>query len=433
VNANTQANFVVTNQGGATLSNGIATVTGGPFALVSGTAFNLPGFAATNVVVRFSPISGGAFSNNVTITTANAGNSTNPVVGAGLTPAQLAVSPASLNFGQVAVNGSTQASFVVTNLGGATLSNGIATAAGGPFTIVSGAAFSLPGFAATNVVVRFSPVSGGAFSNNVTITTANAGNSTNPAVGVGLTPAQVAVSPAALDFGLVAVNASTQANFVVTNLGGATLSNGIATVTGGPFAIVSGAAFSLPGFGTTNVVVSFSPASVGAFSNNVIVTTDNAGNKTNSVTGTSAISPIASFTGSPISGAWPLTVSFTNSSTGTYTNAVWDFGGGASSNTTALTLARAYVIPGTNTVKLTVTGPLGTDSLTQTNYVVVTDPAPVVLSIQLIDTQLQLTWSDGVLQSAFQVTGPYTNVPGVVSPYTIAPSDDTRFFRVKVR
>ena len=51
--------------------------------------------------------------------TSNGGNSTNSVSGVGLTPAQLAVSPASLSFGTVAVGSSVQSSFLVTNLGGA--------------------------------------------------------------------------------------------------------------------------------------------------------------------------------------------------------------------------------------------------------------------------------------------------------------------------
>ncbi|HWX22581.1 MAG TPA: hypothetical protein VN578_21980, partial [Candidatus Binatia bacterium] len=93
--------------------------------------------------------------------------------------AQLAVSPSSLSLGTVIVGTNAQASFVVTNTGGATFTNGVATVTAGPFTILSGTPFTLPGFGTTNLVVRFSPGAAGSFTNTVTFTTGNGGNSTN--------------------------------------------------------------------------------------------------------------------------------------------------------------------------------------------------------------------------------------------------------------
>jgi PKD repeat protein len=157
------------------------------------------------------------------------------------------------------------------------------------------------------------------------------------------------------------------------------------------------------------------------------------GSQANAVNGTGASLPVAGFAGSPTGGSQPLTVSFTDTSTGTITNRLWDWGDGAKTNTTATNLTHTYNILGTNTVKLTVTGPVGTNILTRTNYITVTNLAPVTLTIQVSPTGTRLTWATGVLQSAGDVRGPFTNLTGISSPYVITPSGATQFFRVKVR
>ena len=250
----------------------------------------------------------------------------------------------------------------------------------------------------------------------------------------GLLPtAQLSVSPGSLNFGTVAVNSNALASLVLTNAGGAALTNGSATVSAGPFSIVSGTPFNLPAYSATNVVLRFTPTSAGNFTNTVVITTGNGGNSTNLVSGTGAAVPVANFTGSPTSGTWPLTVSFTDNSSGAITNNIWNFGDGVVTNTLPGTIAHTYQNAGTDTVMLTVTGPVGTNTLTRSNYIVVTNPAPVTVTILKSGNQLQLSWPSGTLQTAVQVTGPYTNMTGVVSPYTISPSETTRFFRVKVR
>jgi PKD repeat protein len=85
--------------------------------------------------------------------------------------------------------------------------------------------------------------------------------------------------------------------------------------------------------------------------------------------------PVAEFTGSPTSGAAPLTVSFTNQSTGAITSHAWTFGDGGTS--TLASPSHAYTTPGTYTVALTETGPGGSNTRTRTNYIVVSDPPPV--------------------------------------------------------
>lgn len=74
--------------------------------------------------------------------------------------------------------------------------------------------------------------------------------------------------------------------------------------------------------------------------------------------------PEASFSASPTSGEAPLTVSFSDTSTGDITSWSWDFGDGGSS--TLQNPTHIYDSAGTYTAELTVTGPGGSDSAEQT-------------------------------------------------------------------
>src|SRR5262249_29500383 len=160
---------------------------------------------------------------------------------------------------------------------------------------------------------------------------------------------------------------------VLTNSGSTAITNGTVSLGHGPFSIISPAAFVLAGFGSTNIAVSFAPPGGGSFTNQIVFSSDG-GNSTNQLSGTGAVIPVASFTGGPTAGLKPLAVIFTDNSTGTITSRFWDFGDGSTSNTTATTLSHTYEAVGTNTVTLTVAGPGGTNVLTKTNYIVVTNP-----------------------------------------------------------
>ncbi|MBN1889167.1 MAG: PKD domain-containing protein [Thermoflexales bacterium] len=81
----------------------------------------------------------------------------------------------------------------------------------------------------------------------------------------------------------------------------------------------------------------------------------------------------ADFSANPTSGAYPLTVAFTNWSTGLYTASRWDFGDGGTSVLPSPT--HTYPAAGVYTVSLTVTGPDGSDALTRARYIVVYTPA----------------------------------------------------------
>ncbi len=78
----------------------------------------------------------------------------------------------------------------------------------------------------------------------------------------------------------------------------------------------------------------------------------------------------ASFSATPTNGGAPLTVTFTDTSTGYLTNRFWSFGDGATTNTMDTSLLHTYQLPGTNTVRLIVSGESGSNTNTQTNLIV---------------------------------------------------------------
>jgi PKD repeat protein len=110
-----------------------------------------------------------------------------------LNPPLLWVSPETLNFGNVLTGRVAQASFVVSNAGGAALT-GTAALEPGPSWIglldaesnlVTALGFTMDGLAATNLIVRFVPETVGGFTNAV-VFTSNGGDLTNHVVGVGV-------------------------------------------------------------------------------------------------------------------------------------------------------------------------------------------------------------------------------------------------------
>ena len=82
--------------------------------------------------------------------------------------------------------------------------------------------------------------------------------------------------------------------------------------------------------------------------------------------------PVASFTGSPTSGDYPLNVSFTDASTNSPTSWSWNFGDGGTS--TQQNPSHTYTAAGTFTVTMTATNACGSDQMVRTNYITVTTP-----------------------------------------------------------
>ena len=134
--------------------------------------------------------------------------------------------------------------------------------------------------------------------------------------------------------------------------------------------------------------------------------------------------PVANFTAAPTSGDAPLTVQFTDASTGTISSYAWDFNNDGTVDSIEQSPSYIYSANGTYTVNLTVTGPGGSDSEVKTGYITVNEPpvgAPVAnftaaptsgnapLPVQFTDTSTgtvsSYAWdfnNDGVVDSTVQ-------------------------------
>jgi len=88
--------------------------------------------------------------------------------------------------------------------------------------------------------------------------------------------------------------------------------------------------------------------------------------------------PVVAFVGSPTSGTEPLTVNFTDQSTGSITSWSWTFGDGGTS--VSQNPSYEYTSAGTYNVTLIVTGPGGSDGETKNNYITVDPCVPPTAS-----------------------------------------------------
>jgi PKD repeat protein len=347
------------------------TLTDGSSGSITNWYWNFGDGQATNFALRTNPAhtyAAGTYTVSLTVSGLGGTNtSTQSNYIQALNPAQLVVNPGSLNYGSATIGLTNILNFSVINTGGLSLSGTAVGAA--PFIVTGGGSYNVAGQQTATVTVAFAPGGSGTFNGSV-IFSSNGGGSTNVVSGAGLTPGSIAVTPATLDFGALATGTTAQASLVVTNFGETAVSNGTAAASGGPYTIVSGAIFSVPGLGSTNVVVQFAPVDAGGFTNSVMLNTANGGNATNMVIGTGALSPAAGFTVNPIAGTEPLGVTFLDTSAGTQPlTLVWNLGdsvlvtnsGGASFN-------HAYAA-GTYTVVLMASNAFGTSTLVSNNVI----------------------------------------------------------------
>ena len=150
--------------------------------------------------------------------------------------------------------------------------------------------------------------------------------------------------------------------------------------------------------------------------------------------------PVAGFVGGPTSGIAPLTVAFTNLSSGA-TNYAWAFGDGGTSS--SANPSNTYTNPGAYSVSLTAIGPGGTNKLTLSNYIAVAAPPPF-LSALIANGQFSLFFetvggqSYTIQQDTNLVTTnwiPLTNFTGAGGGYQLSlPITNTQpgsFFRVR--
>jgi len=128
--------------------------------------------------------------------------------------------------------------------------------------------------------------------------------------------------------------------------------------------------------------------------------------------GSKPIAPKADFEASPTYGTAPLTVTFTDKSTGTITQWEWDFDNDGNVDSTVQNPTYIYSNPGWYTVKLTVTGPLGSDTLVKERYILVVSNVYYVDGVNGNDANGGTGWGDAfaTIGKALSVAGDYAQV-----------------------
>lgn len=121
--------------------------------------------------------------------------------------------------------------------------------------------------------------------------------------------------------------------------------------------------------------------------------------------------PVAAFSGTPLSGEVPITVTFTDASTNTPTSWLWDFGDGSSATTQSPT--HVYVQSGSYTVVLTATNASGNDGETKAAYVVLT---ATTLS-RVMDGLAALITTEAIVDNVYAWPSPSVSVPCAVVGY----------------
>ncbi|MCU0782859.1 MAG: PKD domain-containing protein [Verrucomicrobia bacterium] len=134
--------------------------------------------------------------------------------------------------------------------------------------------------------------------------------------------------------------------------------------------------------------------------------------------------PVADFTADLTNGVAPLTVIFTNLSTGA-TEYAWAFGDGNLS--TNVQPANTYTNPGVYSVTLNAVGPGGTNTLTRTNYIVVVPPALVLTALDLTNGTFQML-VEGLLQPGTLVIEASTNLAGWSPVFTNTTPTNVLFY-----
>jgi len=95
------------------------------------------------------------------------------------------------------------------------------------------------------------------------------------------------------------------------------------------------------------------------------------------------VPPTADFSGNPTSGYAPLTVDFTDLSTGSPTS--WDWSFGDTGTSTAQNPSHDYTAVGSYTVALTATNAEGSDTETKPDYITVSEQPQTSCHVGAID------------------------------------------------
>ncbi|MBN2009982.1 choice-of-anchor D domain-containing protein [candidate division KSB1 bacterium] len=310
----------VRNDGESTLHVSSVSLTGtdaGAFTIVSGGgAFNLVQNQTRTIQVKFAPTAETSMSAALRIVSddADEGQLDVALTGTGIpvpTDPDIAVTPSTLEFGNISVQSSLEMSLEIKNEGETTLHVSAVSLDGTDaimFSITSGGgAFNLEQDQTRNIRIRFSPTSTGNKVAALQITSDDPDENpkTVALTGTGVSGPDITVTPTSLNFGSVVVQSYTDLSLEIRNDGGSTLHISSVTISGGNaemFTIVSGGgAFNIESSQTHNLQLRFAPTSLSTQTAELNINSDDPDEnpKVVSLTGTGITGP--NITASPSS------------------------------------------------------------------------------------------------------------------------------------
>ena len=254
---------------------------------VSGTGVSVSGMTApmnlasgetTKITVTYKPTSAGTLTGNLSITS----NATDPSLVVGInataTLSTLAATPASINFGNVAVGSDTTQTIRLENIGTAEVKiSGITPSVSG--VVVSGVTLPIglaPGTSAT-VTAAYKPTGAGSVSGKITVTSNAAGSPTIIDLSATAATAKVQLTPSArsLNFGDVTVGSSGTNQLTVRSTGNTNASISNVTVSGSGFGLrTSAAGLTLDPTQSATYTVNFDPRAAGSLSGTLTITSN---------------------------------------------------------------------------------------------------------------------------------------------------------------
>ena len=177
------------------------------------------------VPVTFKPTAASGYSATLNVTTSTAAVGTISLSGTGqIAGPQLTAQPMTVNFGGVATGTTKSVSVVLQNQGSQLLTFAGFTAPAAPFsaTGVPAAGATLAAGASVTISTTYSPTQAVTSSGSLIINS-NGGNITIPLTGTSGAPAQMVITPLALDYGSIAGGTNKVLTFTVKNTGGVDL------------------------------------------------------------------------------------------------------------------------------------------------------------------------------------------------------------------
>lgn len=249
---------------------------------VTGTGFSVTGFAAQTLAPNasmtfnavFSPVSDGSASGSISVATnLPASPTTIPLSGTG-TQTGISITPSSVAFGNVADGATGTQLITLKNTGTANLVVSSES--------VTGTGFSVTGFVAQTLTANgtmtfnavFSPTTAGAVSGSIFVSTNLPNSPTAIALtGTGTQPA-MSVTPSSVSFGTVADGTGSTQAITLRNTGNANLVVSSESVTGTGFSVVNFTAETLTPGSSMSFNAVFAPASAGAVSGSISVSTN---------------------------------------------------------------------------------------------------------------------------------------------------------------